>query len=814
MYGIVLDVKDIAINVKHARRFVIFDNSPEKLIREDNHLYSTTAVASTGYKWQTNHGDLCYSWKDRYYNEKLKVLLRPIKPDYHGQFIGIYEQISGILPVSGTENVDGITEFYFSLSNYTTMCLSPPLQDGEIYWFDIVAKDIMNHTFSEHVYTHVDSSEPEIFDIGLEKDGYKLLNVHNSSDLSKMILKFNALDIHSGLYSVDWSLGTTFGGHDIGNGSLGVARLGPNIRPKSAQTIHSPFLCGLNNGVNHYCLQESCPEHSNCYCPSVGVCAYYNFSLSLNSLVHLNTHNGNHNCVYHFTSSVTNEARLSFVENKEGLADDSPPAVGVVSEGSVVGEDIDYTSEETVTVHWDGFIDHESGIHSYKVGVGNSCLDKDAFGGINNSDVTLHDETSTFQSARVTLAVEGQYFVTVVAYNNAMESSYPVCSDGIVLFKTPPLIINVTLKSATSTECMVCSEGTACDGHGTIYLQIDLIDLQWNAIDTGSQIRDVYIAVGSTEDSSLSADLIDYHISSHTDYYKSRHVGLSDGDEIYIFVKITNSAVLTSTATIGPVIVDETPPVCPPSLPVLTQNGSLYIHWSEGAIADEEQKESISTFLYRVGRQGQYVSLFKQMDDPDADTCVVKGQICLNIPLLQLHVYDSDLHLTFTIQLHVFNHAGYHCTVNTNNFSLPSQNPPGHGVVYDVIRNDGGYVDGRQDIDVSVSLEEFCVTWEGVSHVGDMTHELGIGEVPGTDDTIPFHEVPNRKLYCENATNLSHYRRYFVTVRAITSGGSTDAISDGFTIINPMDVMTFQRGLMETAALEKLEPRSNENLAP
>ncbi|XP_069134359.1 uncharacterized protein [Argopecten irradians] len=910
MYGIVLDVKDVANNVKHARRFVMFDNSSVILARDGNPLHSTTAAASTGYKWQTNHGDLCYSWKDRYHNDKLKVLLRPIKPDYHGHFTGIYEQISGILPVSGTENVDGITEFYFSLSNDTSIlfvnetvrnvttqkiCLSLPLQDGETYRFDIVAKDIMNHTFSEHVYTHVDSSEPEIFDIGLEKDGYKLLNVHNSSDLSKMILKFNALDIHSGLYSVDWSLGTSFGGHDIGNGSLGIARLGPN---------------------------DICPEHSNCYCPSVGVCAYYNFSLSLNSLVHLNTHNGNHNRVYHFTLSVTNDARLSFVEHKEVLADDSPPAVGVVSEGSVVGEDIDYTSEETVTVNWDGFIDHESGIHSYKVGVGNSCLDKDAFGGINNSDVTLHDETSiittTFQSARVTLAAEGQYFVTVVAYNNAMESSDPVCSDGIVLDKTPPLITNVTLKSATSTECMVCSEGTAwyitrnltkykvsdghcdelcrnttvneflsllpveglqpsqtkpcfiSDGHGTIYLPIDLIDLQWDVIDTGSQIRDVYIGVGSTEDSSLSPDLIDYHKSSHTDYYKSRHVGLSDGDEIYIFVKITNSAVLTSTATIGPVIVDETPPVCPTSLPVLIQNGSLYIYWSEGAIADEEQKEPISTFLYRVdkestcrcsskmddpdadtcvvkgqiclniplpelhvydsdfqltftiqlhvfnhagyhctvntdnfrlpsqnppghGRQGEYVSLFKQMDDPDADTCVVKGQICLNIPLPELHVYDSDFQLTFTIQLHVFNHAGYHCTVNTDNFRLPSQNPPGHGVVYDVIRNDGAYVDGRQDIDVSVSLEEFCVTWEGFSHVGDMTHELGMGEVPGTDDTIPFHEVPDRKLYCENATNLSHYRRYFVTVRAITSGGSTDAISDGFTIINPRHVMTSLR---------------------
>ncbi|XP_069110203.1 uncharacterized protein, partial [Argopecten irradians] len=401
IYGIVLDVKDVANNLKQARRFVIFDNSSEILARNDNPLCSTTATASTGCKWQTNHDDLCYSWKD------------------------------------------------------------------------------------------------------------------------------------SGLYSVDWSLGTTFGGHDIGNGSLGVARLGPN---------------------------ETCPEHSNCYCPSVGVCAYYNFSLSLNSLVHLNTHNGNHNRVYHFTLSVTNDARLSFVEHKEVLADDSPPA-----------------------------------------------------------------------SIRVTLAAEGQYFVTVVAYNNAMESSDPVCSDGIVLDKTPPLITNVTFNSATSTESMVCSEGKAwyitrnltrykvsdghcdelcrnttvneflsllpveglqpsqtkscsiSDGHGTtIYLPIDLIDLQWGVIDTGSQIRDVYIAVGSTEDSSLSPDLIDYHISSHTDYYKSRHVGLSDGDEIYIFVK-NNKQRRTN---------------------IYSDYRSCYCRRNSS------------------GRQGEYVSLFKQMDDPDADTCV------------------------------------------------------------------------------------------------------------------------------------------------------------------------------------------------
>ncbi|XP_033746935.1 uncharacterized protein LOC117332160 [Pecten maximus] len=732
LYAVVLEVKDVANNVKQARRFVMFDNSSKVFARDNIPLYSTTATDSTDRKWQTNHGDLCYSWIGRYYNDKFNDLnlLQPIKPDYHGHISGIYEQNSGILPVSGTENIDGITNFYFSLANDTKIifnnetvpnftsqkiCLSLPLCDGETYRFNVVAQDIMFHAYSEHIYTHIDSSEPEIFDIGLEKDDYQLLNVHNSSDLSKMVLKFNALDIHSGLHSVAWSLGTSFGGNDIGNGSLGIVRLTRN---------------------------ESCLEHSNCYCPSVGPCAYFNFTLMLNSLVHLNTHKGNHNRAYHFTISVTNEARLSYVEHKEVLADDSPPAIGVVREGSLGGLDIDYTSKETVIAHWDGFIDHESGIRSYRVGLARWCLEEEAFRNNKTSGVLETTIIDTIEkSARLTLTEEGQYFVTVVAYNNAMELSNPVCSDGVVLDRTPPVVVNVTIQSASVTEAMVCSDekawyvtrnltryvvrddhcnklcrntssndfllllpveasrepyqSSSClisDSHVTIYLPIDLIHLQWNILELGSQIHDVYIGIGSTKESSASPDLIDYHKAPHTYRYKKRHVGLSDSDEIYIFLKITNSAALTTISTIGPVI------------------------------------------------------------------------------------------------LHVFNKAGYHCTVNTDTFHLPSQSPPGHGVVYDVTSDITSYFDRKQDIDVAILPDEFCITWEGFDHYGDIEFQLGLGKIPGSDDILPFHVVPNIEIYCENAKNLSLYRKNFVTVRAITSGGSVLAISDGFTIINSSDI--------------------------
>jgi hypothetical protein len=40
----------------------------------------------------------------------------------------------------------------------------------------------------------------------------------------------------------------------------------------------------------------------------------------------------------------------------------------------IVSSDIDYTSNDDVTIHWHEFIDHESGIKLYRVALGRECM--------------------------------------------------------------------------------------------------------------------------------------------------------------------------------------------------------------------------------------------------------------------------------------------------------------------------------------------------------------------------------------------------------------------------------------------------------
>jgi hypothetical protein len=61
---------------------------------------------------------LCVNWTDHFYNTKLRGnnFLLPIAPAHPNLGInGHYEQTTGILPVSGTDNVMGVTRFQVSL---------------------------------------------------------------------------------------------------------------------------------------------------------------------------------------------------------------------------------------------------------------------------------------------------------------------------------------------------------------------------------------------------------------------------------------------------------------------------------------------------------------------------------------------------------------------------------------------------------------------------------------------------------------------------------------------------------------------------
>ena len=245
LFCVTLEVKDVADNSRQARRFFLFDNSSSIKSRSDKPVYFSSASNVSNYIWQTHHNDICLKWKGHFYNEfykKNKVLNR-IETTPYGTISGIYEQTNGILPVNGTNNIDGIVQFMVSYSNNSnsndsfspeievtnvlsqSFCKQMTLKDGESYLFKIRAIDIVNNTFSEIRTVHIDRSVPQINNIWLVKDGYQRLYVHNQTDLSKMTLQFDAYDSHSAINTVEWFFGSSDFSDYIGSGSISVQTL-------------------------------------------------------------------------------------------------------------------------------------------------------------------------------------------------------------------------------------------------------------------------------------------------------------------------------------------------------------------------------------------------------------------------------------------------------------------------------------------------------------------------------------------------------------------------------------------------------------
>ena len=241
LYTVVLEVHDEAGNVGRARRFVLFDNSSTVELFGDKHLWSSSASSQTNYTWQTHHERTCFNWTGRYYNTyHLNFnLLRAIKTV--DTITADYDQTTGPFPIKGTPNINGIVRFdytwklnnqsfqpYKTVGNFFSQSFCEDLRpsDGESYTFQIKPIDINSRYLTEEYVLHVDRSPPEIDNIWLMKDGFRQLFIHNSSDLSKMKLQFEALDMHSGLSgSIQWALGTVDGGDDIGSGFIAVYKV-------------------------------------------------------------------------------------------------------------------------------------------------------------------------------------------------------------------------------------------------------------------------------------------------------------------------------------------------------------------------------------------------------------------------------------------------------------------------------------------------------------------------------------------------------------------------------------------------------------
>lgn len=246
LYEVRLEVVDNAGegNVRGARKFVIFDNCSDVQKDPLEKVVITTADDISSKVWQTQKRKICFEWSGRFFNtlHKSTNLLKPI--ERNSLISHDYDDNDYPLPRTGTHNVDGIVEFNFTVTvngakrilnqrhenvSAQTHCLNISLQDGDTVIVDVAAVDIMGNSDVDSTKVFIDTSVPEITNMGLTRQGIRGLFVHNTIELSRMKMVLNIHDVHSGVRSIQWYLGTKLGYLDIGNGTLAVNRLANGV---------------------------------------------------------------------------------------------------------------------------------------------------------------------------------------------------------------------------------------------------------------------------------------------------------------------------------------------------------------------------------------------------------------------------------------------------------------------------------------------------------------------------------------------------------------------------------------------------------
>ena len=423
------------------------------------------------------------------------------------------------------------------------------------------------------------------------------------------------------------------------------------------------------NGKYYFQESSSCSKTSSyehCYCPAVGLCEIHGYYMPLGSLVANNAHIGDHNREYHFTVEAINEARLVYVSHQKILVDSSPPVAGVVLDSPPGFNDSDFTQNSEITWHWESFIDHESGILVYHYGVDDHCLSKEELLNVtvsNQPHASKYAGESIRNYVTITVPLAGKYYMSVVAFNGAMEPSSNVCSDGIVVDFTPSKLVDIYINQAATQMSLACHFNESiwfidenllrrevqptdickrhcfsrkidvtvfprktqhngsyadvfsheesvllCSSYPTyredqpIYLPSDSVKIRWSFIEPESQMFDYAIGLSSSRENYLEPDIKYFHYTQNHTYFHCFHCGLGQGATLFVVLKGVNTASFETLVIFGPIIIDETAPIYQGDMGVNITADLVTLWWQHTAFYDNEDKEIITDYEWTLGK--------------------------------------------------------------------------------------------------------------------------------------------------------------------------------------------------------------------
>ncbi|CAH1794767.1 unnamed protein product [Owenia fusiformis] len=797
-YSIILTVEDDTshggsdANYESARRLFIYDQNSTIDIVMEKPLRPISASGNTSFLWQTNLQDklgngpcVNFTWKDRFinrYHHTNKML------NAFGNFKNItpeYDDYEGERTLEEIPNANAIVMFNYTYLRDRKGANTLPKVPIDTNWYTA------DNVRQEGQAFNLERQDEDLMLANNALEGH-VHAVHNETDLFKLQFTYKAYDLHSGLHSIHWEL---FDNHTGSKQTLG------------------------QNNTNVIRYNDTSP--SDHYCVPAGQCYGSSYAFQPD-YKHFRLPTGTHDHDYYMKLTVTNVALLVETHELKITIDTTPPHPGVVHDGLPGTPDVDFQQDFSLHAHWSEFFDRESGVKFYQYAFGRNCLGLDAFHPNNGIMITKTMNTI----ANINVTQYGKYHITVVAYNGAMSPSVPVCSTGVTIDITPPVLHSILvdhihtkpgLVSHGNATWIVNEHGnkikmtnTTCSGiemtdvtifpdaghqseeddecklgqfSNRFYLtQEKQLSLTWIGMDNESYIFDYEIGLSSTP-SSMKPDVMPFHSTNQRASWRLYHPAISEGQLFYILVKATNRAKMITLKVFGPVILDVTEPVFDSDILIEEEKGYLRVAWDESKVYDMEDKEPL-TFLIAIGSDYYHQDILSYRKLTSGPRCDSSHQNCTAIPMNELNLHPSQPQ-ALAISILVINSAGLSTVAMAKPYvvytKLPSQ-----GMVIDVLpESEREDTEGHlgKDINFQLTTSSIRGKWRGFAHPHlNVSYHMGVGSVRGYDDIVPFMAVAGTEFEVTQL-ELEIFKTYYITVIAESSTGSVNATSNGVTVM-------------------------------
>nr|KAG5706497.1 hypothetical protein BaRGS_032890 [Batillaria attramentaria] len=295
--------------------------------------------------------------------------------------------------------------------------------------------------------------------------------------------------------------------------------------------------------------------------------------------------------------------------------------------------EMDFTSSDVVHVRWHGFLDHESGILLYRVVLADRCLTDQEMDATHNATEVEQGEMTSFRfpsedgitydttkprlvNVSITHARTGQEVACThpdqpwLVNNNMTRVRLARTSDCLNLCSANstaedvgylPISSNHTLGVEASDE--FCRTLPMMTEYSYIVLPSDYLKLTWAAVDAESEMEEYHVGMGRDRTTASAPDLLPFTPTHGHHSYHARHSGLGHGAVFFIFLRALSKAGLQFHLTLGPLVIDETPPEVTQPLAAVVDGDSLSVSWTENTFTDPEQPDGVGLGVtFRVGQ--------------------------------------------------------------------------------------------------------------------------------------------------------------------------------------------------------------------